>query len=164
VVWGEYDGALRSAVLALKAAGHDELADPLGRRLAARISIAEWAPEIDVVSPVPSHPLRRMRRGWPAAALLAEVVGRELARPVRPLLARRGLSRQTGRSRAERSRLPRRSFRPRQPVEGRRILLIDDVTTTGTTLRRVAEVALAAGADAVYCAAMALTPDGRSIT
>ena len=163
-MWGEYDGALRSAVLALKAAGPDELASPLGRRLAARIAIEPWAPEVDVVTFIPSHPLRRLRRGWPAAALLAEEVGRELARPVRPLLARHGLSRQTGRTRAERTRLPRRSFRPRPTVEGRRILLVDDVTTTGTTLRRAAEAALAVGADAVYCAAMALTPDGRSNT
>jgi ComF family protein len=164
VAWGEYDGALRSAVLGLKARGRDELAASLGRRLAARVSLEEWAADIDRVVAVPSHPLRRLRRGWPAAALLADVVGRELAVPLRPLLRRRGMARQTGRSRAERSRLPRRTFHARGRLAGCTVLLVDDVTTTGTTLRRAAEVLLAAGVGAVYCAAMAVTPDGRSMT
>jgi len=111
VAWGEYDGALRSAVLGLKAGGRDELGRPLGSRLAARIAVESWATDIDLVGPIPSHPLRRLRRGWPAASVLAEVIGRELAVPVRKLLRRRGLARQTGRSRAERARLPRRTFR-----------------------------------------------------
>ena len=164
IAWGEYDGALRSAVLGLKARGRDELAGPLGRRLAARISVEEWAADLEIIVAIPSHPLRRLRRGWPAAAVLAEVVGRELALPLRPKLRRRGMARQTGRSRAERSRMPRRTFRARGSSTGRRVLVVDDVTTTGTTLRRAAEVLLAAGAEAVYCAALAATPDGRSMT
>jgi predicted amidophosphoribosyltransferase len=44
------------------------------------------------------------------------------------------------------------------------VLIIDDVTTTGTTLSRAAEALLAAGADTVYCAAMAVTPDARRAT
>jgi len=164
VAWGEYDGALRSAVLGLKVRGRDELAGPLGRRLAARISVEEWATDVELIVAVPSHPWYRLRRGWPAAAILADVVGRELAAPVRPLLRRHGMARQTGRSRIERSRMPRRTFRARGSLTGRKVLVVDDVTTTGTTLRRTAEVLLAAGADAVYCAALAVTPDGRSMT
>lgn len=164
VAWGEYDGALRSAVLGIKSRGRDELAVPLARRLAARIAVETWATDVELIVPIPSHPLRRLRRGWPAAAILAQVVGRELDIPVRPLLRRRGLTRQTGRTRAERSRLPRRAFAARGSLAGRRPLVVDDVTTTGTTLRRAAEVLLAAGADSVYCAALAVTPDGRSMT
>lgn len=164
VAWGEYDGALRSAVLGLKSHGRDELAEPLGRRLAARIAIEDWASDIQVIGHVPSHPLRRLRRGWPPAATLARVAGRELSLPVRTLLKRHGLRRQTGRSRAEREMLPRRSFGAAGSIAGRRVLIIDDVTTTGTTLSRAAEVLLAAGADTVYCAAMAVTPDARRAT
>lgn len=164
VAWGEYDGALRSAVLGLKSHGRDELAEPLGRRLAARIAIEDWASDIQVIGHVPSHPLRRLRRGWPPAATLARVAGRELSLPVRTLLKRHGLRRQTGRSRAEREMLPRRSFGAAGSIAGRRVLIIDDVTTTGTTLNRAAEVLLAAGADTVYCAAMAVTPDARRAT
>ncbi len=164
VAWGEYDGALRSAVLGLKSHGRDELAEPLGRRLAARIAIEDWASDIQVIGHVPSHLLRRLRRGWPPAATLARVAGRELSLPVRTLLKRHGLRRQTGRSRAEREMLPRRSFGAAGSIAGRRVLIIDDVTTTGTTLSRAAEVLLAAGADTVYCAAMAVTPDARRAT
>jgi len=144
VAWGEYDGALRSAVLGLKARGRDELAEPLGRRLAARIAVADWADDVELICHIPSHPLRTLRRGWPAAASLARVVGRELGLPVRTLLKRRGLRRQTGRSRAERAALPRRAFRAAGSVRGRRLLIVDDVTTTGTTLSRAAETLLAA--------------------
>jgi predicted amidophosphoribosyltransferase len=91
-------------------------------------------------------------------------VGHELELPVRTLLRRRGLHRQTGRSRAERETLPRRAFGAAGLVTGRRLLIVDDVTTTGTTLSRAAEVLLAAGADTVYCAAMAVTPDARRAT
>lgn len=164
VCWGEYDGALRSALLGLKVRGRDELARPLGRRLAAVIATADWATDVVLVVPVPSHPLRRLQRGWPAAVALADAVGRELGVPVRPLLRRHGLVRQTGRSRSARAGLARSAFRAREQLVGQTILLIDDVTTTGATLRRAAEVLLAAGAGTVYCAALAVTPDGRSIT
>lgn len=164
VAWGEYDGALRAAVLGLKARRRDELAEPLGQRLAARIAVEDWARELELVSHIPSHPLRTLRRGWPAAASLARVVGRELGLPARALLARRGLRRQAGRSRAERAALPRRTFRVRRSVRGRRLLVVDDVTTTGTTLNRAAEALMAAGADSVYCAAMAAAPDPRRTT
>lgn len=164
VAWGEYDGALRSAVLGLKARGRDELAEPLGRRLAARIAVSDWGHDVELICHIPSHPVRTLRRGWPAAASLARVVGRELGLPVRTLLKRRGLRRQTGRSRAERAALPRRAFRAAGSVRGRRLLIVDDVTTTGTTLSRAAEALLAAGADSVFCAAMAVTPDSRRAT
>jgi predicted amidophosphoribosyltransferase len=159
VVWGEYHGPLRSSLLALKAGAHDELAVSLGRRLAARAALQPWVDAVDLVTAVPSHPLRRLSVGWPAAACLARVLSAELHRPLRPVLARHGRGRQTGRSRSERMRLPRRAFSDRGTVAGRRVLVVDDVTTTGTTLRRTAEVLLKAGADAVYCAVMAATPD-----
>jgi predicted amidophosphoribosyltransferase len=49
-------------------------------------------------------------------------------------------------------------------VTGQRVLVIDDVTTTGTTLRRAAEALAKSGAQVVYCAAMAATPDARRVT
>lgn len=164
VIWGEYDGALRSAVLALKGRGLDELAKPLGLRLAGRIAVEEWVDTVDLIVPVPSHPIRRLRNGWSAAACLARVVGRALGRPVDPLLRRHGLTRQTGRRRAERTRLPRRSFSCSPKVEGQRVLIVDDVLTTGTTLRRAAETVLRWGAEGAYCAAVAATPDPRRVT
>ncbi len=164
MIWGEYDGALRSAVLGLKHRGRDELAIPLGRRLAGRVAAEIWATDIDLVVHVPSHPLRRLRHGRSAAAGLADEVADLLDRPRGRALGRRGMQRQTGRTRPQRLQLPRRSFRSTAAVRGRRLLIIDDVTTTGATLRRAAEVLREAGAEVVYCAALARTPDPRKAT
>jgi predicted amidophosphoribosyltransferase len=164
VVWGCYDGALRSALLAFKHHGHDELAAPLGRRLGALLALQGWAATIDLVTPVPSHRLRRLWRGPTAAASLAAVVAAALRRPLAVTLVRRGLGRQTGRSRAQRLRLARSTFRCRARVADRRVLLVDDVTTTGATLRRATETLLAAGAATVHCAVLAQTPDARRAT
>ena len=164
VLWGEYGGALRSAILAVKRRGHDAVAIPLARRLVARIGSEDWAEAIDTVTHVPSHAVRRLRKGWPAAACLALQVARELSLDHVSLLSRRGLDRQTGRSRAQRMSMPRRSFRCRSTLDGHAVLLIDDVVTTGTTFRRSAEALLEAGADSVRCAAMAATPDARRMT
>jgi ComF family protein len=163
VVWGEHEGNLRAAVLALKHGGHDELAAPLGERLAARIAVEPWARGPDVVTPVPSHPLLRLRRGTVAAELLGRAVARALRLPYSAILRRHGRVRQTGLSRAQRRRLPARSFSVRRQVKGRRVLVVDDVTTTGSTLNRAASALLRAGADAVYCAALARTPDARRL-
>jgi len=163
VFWGSYDGVLRRAVLALKHGGHDELARPLGQRLAARVGLEPWSDKITAVAAVPSHGLRRLRRGPSAADLLADEVARAMGgRRISPL-RRHGLGRQAGRTRVQRSQLPRGSFSVRRDVRAERILLIDDVSTTGTTLRRVAETLTDAGATAVYCAALAHAPEPRRL-
>jgi predicted amidophosphoribosyltransferase len=161
VVWGEHDGVLRTAILALKHGGRDDLAAPLGDRLAASIAAESWASAIDCVVPLPSHPWRRLKKPWAASELLADSVSRRLEKPVFRLLRRHGLGRQTGHSSAHRLELPRRSFSARPGAAGRNLLLIDDVTTTGTTLRRAAEALRRAGARDVYCGVCARAPDPR---
>jgi predicted amidophosphoribosyltransferase len=161
VFWGAYDGVLRRAVLALKHGGHDELGRVLGRRLAGRVGLEPWSDVVSAVAVVPSHRLRRLRRGWSAADWIGREVAAALGRPLLPALRRHGLRRQTGRSRSQRTQLPRGSFSSRPVVRGHRILLVDDVSTTGTTLRRAGETLLRAGARAVYCAAVAHAPDPR---
>jgi predicted amidophosphoribosyltransferase len=164
VIWGEHDGASRSAVVALKHGGRDDLAPPLGSRLAAAVAIAPWASEIDLVCHVPTHPWRRLKRPWEASALLAYEVALRLGKPRSALLRRRGLRRQTGRTRAQRLALDRHSFKASRRASGRNLLLVDDVTTTGTTLRRAAEAFLRVGAATVYCAVFAEAPDPRRLT
>ena len=164
VAWGEHDGVLRTAILALKHGGRDDLAAPLGDRLAASVVTEPWAPLIDCVVPIPSHPWRRLKKPWAASELLAESVSGRIKKPVIRLLRRHGLGRQTGHSRARRLELSQRSFSAQNEAEGRNLLLIDDVTTTGTTLRRAAQALRHAGASAVYCAVCAHAPDPRSFS
>lgn len=161
VLWGEYDGVLRLAVLALKHRGHDEIARPLGRRLSARIAVAPWFDEITIVTSIPSHDIRRFRRGSSAARLIGGEVARAVDRPITRVLRRHGLRRQAGRTRAQRRQLPRGSFSSNRRVRGHHVLLIDDVCTTGTTLRRAADCLLSAGAEAVFCATIAHATDSR---
>jgi predicted amidophosphoribosyltransferase len=161
VVWGEHDGVLRTAILALKHGGRDDLAAPLGNRLAASVATEPWSSSIDAIVPVPSHSWRRLRKPWSASELLAQTVSTRLERPVRRLLRRHGLDRQTGHSRARRLRLSSDCFSARAAAMDRTLLLIDDVTTTGTTLRRAAQALRHAGARTVYCGVCAHAPDPR---
>jgi len=163
VIWGEHDGSLRTAVLSLKYGGRDDLSARLGARLAAVVAAQPWGGTIDAVSFVPSHPLRRLRRPWAAAELLAREVAKRLERPFVPLLRRHGLQRQSGHSRAQRLELPGRSFSASQAARGRQVLVVDDVTTTGTTLRKAAATLKMAGVESVFGAVLALAPDPRRI-
>ncbi len=165
MIWGEYDGVLRTAILALKHHGHDELARPLGSRLAARVAVEPWCDDLSVVSWVPSHLVHRLRRGRSAARLLAKRVADELGVPLVAALRRHGLRRQAGATRARRLALPSGAFVGRSAtIRSTTVLLVDDVTTTGRTLDLAARALRRAGADAVYAAVMARTPDHRRAT
>jgi len=163
-VLAEYAGALRTAIVALKHGRRDELAAPLVRRLAAIPAVAAHGSRTDTVTAVPTHRLHLLRRGHSAAELVARRLAQELQLPFRRTLRRRGLGRQTGHTRAQRLRLRRRHFVPRRRIPGLRVLLVDDVTTTGTTLRRAAEALQTAGARSVFCAVLGRAPDPRRQT
>ena len=158
---GTYDGVLKAAVHRFKYRDRPQLAEPLGILLAhrARPTIdREWV-DIDALLPVPMHPARQRVRGYNQSARLARVLSRELrlsmetnllTRP-RPTKAQVGL---TGDSR--RANLSGAFGVPRpDAVQGRCLLLIDDVSTTGATLSECASALKQSGADAVYCLVLA---------
>jgi len=147
-----YDGTARSLVVALKYGCQPPVAGVLAEAVAA---VAAGMPRADVVTWPPSDRGRVAARGIDHAPLLARRVAVRLGLRARPLLVRCDATVQTGASRAERLRGPR--FAARRDLRGVRVLVVDDVVTTGATLRAARAALLAAGADDVSCVAVAAT-------
>jgi ComF family protein len=150
---GVYDGTLRIAIHALKFKGHTRMADPLGRLLFATYRRYWKVGDIDLIAPIPLHRRRFRRRGFNQAFLLVKawpLAGEAVV--VRDLLARsRPTPPQTGLDRRQRRINIKNAFCVRRPGEsaGRRILLVDDVLTTGATAEACAAVLIRDGATRV---------------
>jgi predicted amidophosphoribosyltransferase len=110
---------------------------------------------VDVVTWVPTTSARRRERGFDQAELLARAVARELRVPCRELVRRRAGPVQTGRSALDRRRGP--VIELRVDTVPRRVLLIDDVVTTGTSVSVVAGTLRRGGARFVRVCAAART-------
>lgn len=156
VTLGPYLGRWRELVLLLKHHRRDELARPLGDRLADALQ-GSGLPLPGCVVPVPMWWWRRTWRGFNQAELLARRVGARLQVPVLNALGRRRGRSQTGRRRSERIRLAQAQFRIRRPVP-RRVGLVDDVLTTGATARACCHALTRAGAREVILLTVARTP------
>jgi ComF family protein len=112
----------------------------------------------DLIVPVPLHPARQRERGFNQASLLADSLSTETSLPSRPVLERiRYTTTQTALDRSERMENLHNAFRLRKNanVRGLRVLLIDDVLTTGSTLSECARVLKRAGALSVHAATAA---------
>jgi ComF family protein len=112
----------------------------------------------DVIVPVPLHAARQRERGFNQAQLLAELLSARTSIPTKPLLERiRYTTTQTALDRAERIENLHNAFRLRKKadVQALRVLLVDDVLTTGATLSECARVLKRAGALSVYAAIVA---------
>jgi ComF family protein len=151
VAFGIFDGALARALRRFKYVGRPDLAVPLGQ-LAARAARRAGL-DGDIVVPVPLHPCRLAERGYNQAALLAAEVATALSRPLAACaLARTRHTLQQARlTRLERAGNVAAAFRVPRPrmIRGRRVILVDDVATTGATLGACREALLAAGAASV---------------
>ncbi len=113
-------------------------------------AMAAVAPEADLVTWVPASPGRRRQRGFDQGELLARAIARRLGLPVRRLLRRVDDSPQTGRAREGRLSGPDFVANGRRVRFSRRLLLVDDVCTTGATLGSAAAVLRARGAGSVH--------------
>ena len=139
------------------------IAEPLGRLLAQ--AWPRWQTDVDLIAAVPLHPERQRKRGYNQAELLAVQFSEYVNIPIsRDVLFRTRYTRpQVGLQGRRRRDNVRGAFQAVRPlVEGKRILLIDDVLTTGATVRESAETLYRAGATRVtaFCLARAsLTTD-----
>lgn len=148
-----YDEASRGLVLALKYADRVEHAAPLARMM-ARAGVALLR-DAEIIVPVPLHRLRLLHRRYNQAALLALSLGRVSGRPVRVDALRRTRHTEalahldaTARERTLRDAIAVRR-RAAALLVGRRVLLVDDVLTSGATADACARALLGAGVAAV---------------
>ncbi len=157
---GRYEGALRELVLETKRLSAEAVSLAIGRLMALRLGEKLAAFRPDALLPVPMHWAKRLVRGVNSPDLLAEVLGRKLGVPVVHSLAR---TRYTG---PQKNLLPRERFRnvrgafrlrrsDRRRWENARLLLIDDILTTGATCSEAARLLVQAGAAAVSVAVAA---------
>ncbi|MGB8852136.1 MAG: phosphoribosyltransferase family protein [Pirellulales bacterium] len=156
VVLGSYADAIRDAVLRAKRPTGDLLAAGLAALLVERHGdrLRNWHP--DLVVPVPMHWTRRLARGTSAADELARGVAAGLGLPLRRAIRRsRRTVMQNSLPRGNRRGNVAGAFRAGRGVAGRRVLVVDDVTTTGATLAACSAALLSAGATTVYAAVVA---------
>ena len=148
--WAEYDDGMRRVIHSLKYGNNVSLAQPLGQALAQLYAHSPWT--ADAVTVVPMSRERRRARGYNQAALIARAFCRQTGLPFQSALLKRirQTASQVGKSRSERMQNVQSAFSasPRW-ADGKTILVIDDVYTTGATLRSCAHALKAAGALAV---------------
>jgi ComF family protein len=146
-----YGGTARQAVHGLKYRNLKALAEPLGELLSG--FMRSYPVPGDVLVPVPLHPRRLRERGYNQSALLARETGRLTDLPVEEgwlLRHRDTMTQATAANAVERRSNVRDAFSCPRVLEGERVLVIDDVCTTGATLDACASALKAAGAGSVW--------------
>ena len=155
-VW--YRDAARDGVHRYKFHGGQSHARPFGTLMAQCLN-DRWDKPVDLVTWAPLHPRRKRKRGYDQAELLARVLASELDKPAVPALRK-------ARDTVEQSSLDDEAARAqnaagayeiadRLAVQGKRVLLVDDIVTSGSTLSNCAQILLDAGANEVWTAVFA---------
>ena len=154
---GEFSGCLHDVVNGMKFKKHRGAANYLGGLLSRRIIGDGLVPGVDVhaVTWVPTSARRRRERGFDPSELMARMVGAQLGLPVVRTLVRADSGEQKTQGGVERWNGP--GFRGRC-IHYSRVLLIDDVVTTGATLAAASGALRTAGVSHIHVAAVAATP------
>ena len=147
--FGYYTGELSSVIQVMKFLGRRSLAEQVSSLLAAAFYRTWSREEFDYVVAVPLHPRRKRERGYNQSELLAQHLARRIALPLYHGLKRiRSTNPQVGLSNSERIDNVQGAFRcpDSRQVSGKRVLMVDDVMTTGATVASAAQALLEAGA------------------
>jgi ComF family protein len=149
-----YEGAARELIHCLKYTFVRDAAKVLGREMAALLKEDSF----DALVPVPLHPKRLIERGFNQAELLAQAVGEQKNIPVLPALERlRETGQQAKLEKERRIKNMEDAFQTCKKVKGMRLLLVDDVCTTGATARACIRALSNSGAKSVSLLAAAVT-------
>lgn len=156
---GIFDGILREAVHALKFDCNVMLAEPLGKLMAQHYAETHLIGMVDIVVPVPIHRLRMNERGFNQSVELSRIFCDYTSLRLEPnaLVKSKETCDQVGLPEEERFANIEGAFSVAEPdaIAGSRVLLIDDVFTTGATLNEAARALRGAGASAVYAYTLA---------
>lgn len=158
LVLADYAAPLDRLVQTLKFRGDLSLAEALGHCMTVLLSQAGWTAHALV--PIPLGPARIAGRGYNQSAAIANSIGRATGLPVHAALLTRSreTSAQSALAFAERQANLQGAFVAAPAAAGLRLVLVDDVMTTGATLHAAASALLAAGAAAVAALVAARTP------
>ena len=152
----QYGEAAAKAVTRLKYGVMPHLAEVMGRMLLPAVSRLG---AVDLVVPVPLHRSRLVSRGFNQSALLAQPISRWIAAPLagNAVVRTRATASQAGLNREDRRKNLRGAFSVPIPgcVAEKRVLVVDDVVTTGTTVRELSRCLMQAGAKSVVVVAFA---------
>lgn len=148
-----YQGVIRKSLYRLKYANKREYAHYYGEEMAKHLGKWILQKKITKIVPIPLHPARKRQRGYNQAALLARSIGLSMDIPVdehllyrvKKTVPQKELTGQERKVNLNGAFAVRRSIRP-----GERILLVDDIYTTGSTVDAAAECLMRAGSSRIY--------------
>lgn len=148
-----YDKAVKSAVFQLKKGGCGNADYAFGAYLADVLKDNNIPDRVDFIVPVPMSEQSRRKRGYNQSELISKAVSAETGIPVRSVVRKvRNTGEQKKLGRAGRKLNLKNAFEVTEDVSGKKILLIDDICTTGSTFSEIAVMLRKNGAESVYCA------------
>ncbi len=161
----QYRGAVRDVIHRYKYRHAKHYAAWFSEQLQAVLAehLQVWRP--DCITYVPSGFLRYHVRGYNQSALIAHRLAKRFALPCKPLLRKRfWVGHQVGRTSEERQTAARQAFYPRRnlQMQGKRILLIDDVITTGATVSACSQALRQTGCERIFVLSIARAQAGGS--